>query len=112
MEAENLLTYGLGALFGIGIVVVFMVRSKAVNRDDPLQGRLANHLNAYVHSLADDAAFARLKADLKAELKARSVPREEWEFRIVSASGLIDPNISRERRDALLAAISRLKLTS
>lgn len=112
MEVEKLFAYGLGALIGVGAIVVFMVRSRSVNREDPLQRRLANHLTAYAHSVADDAALARPKADLKAELKARSVPREEWDFRMASASGLIDPNISLERRHTLVATISSLKLST
>lgn len=111
MEIEKLVAYGLGALFAVVAMVVFMVRSRSVNREDPLQRRLANHLTTYAHSVADDAALARLKADLKAEFKARSVPREEWDFRVASASGLVDPNISRERCDILIATLTRLKLS-
>ena len=112
MEIEKLVAYGLGALFVVVATIVFIVRSRSVNREDPLQRRLADHLTAYVHSIADDAAVARLKSDLKTELKARSVPREEWDFRVVSASGLIDPNISREHRDNLISTITQLKFSS
>ena len=112
MDAAQLIFVGIGGLIGVGAVVVLMIRSKAVNREDALQRRLAGHIETYARSVKDDEAGARLKADLKAELKARSVPQEEWSFRIVSAGSLVDPVLQRQHTDAIIAALTRLKLIS
>jgi hypothetical protein len=111
-DETRLIALLLGALIGIGFIVVFMIRSRGVNREDPLQRRLAAHLETYARSAQDAEAFARLKTDLKTELNARSVTQDQWSFRVTSASGLIDPALSRRHFDALLDAVTRLKWNS
>ncbi|GAA0617394.1 hypothetical protein GCM10009422_10750 [Brevundimonas kwangchunensis] len=99
---------GIGLLIAAGAIIVGTIRSRSVNKADPLQARLAGHLDTYARSPKDDAAFDQLKAGLTAELKGRSVPKDEWDFRVSSASGLVDPALSRQHLQSLVDAITRL----
>ena len=111
LDPAKLIIGGLGALAAIVAVVVASFRARSMNREDPLQQRLASHIEAYARSAKDDEAFDRFKANLKAEFRSRSVPREEWGFRVTSASGLVDPAIAGPNVNAVVDAITRLKWT-
>ena len=99
------------SIVGIVAMIVASFRARSMNREDPLQQRLASHIEAYARSPKDDEAFDRFKVDLKAEFRSRSVPREEWGFRVTSASGLVDPAIAGPNVNAVVDAITRLKWT-
>lgn len=111
LDPAKLIIGGLGALAAIFAVIIASLRARSMNREDPLQQRLASHIEAYACSAKDGEAFDRLKADLKTELRSRSVPREEWGFRVTSASGLVNPAIAGPNTNAVVDAITRLKWT-
>ena len=111
LDPAKLIIGGLGALAAIVAMVVVSFRARSVNREDPLQRRLASHIETYARSAKDDEAFDRFKADLKAELKSRSVPREEWGFRVTAATSLLDPALAGPNVNTVVDAITRLKWT-
>ena len=76
-----------------------------MNRQDPLQDRLAEHFERYL-AAPDDAALEQLTLALRKELKDRQVPRTEWRFRLFSAVNLVETKRGLGRPTAMATAES------
>jgi hypothetical protein len=88
MPVEKAILWGIVLLALIVLLVVWLVRSRAVNRDDPLQVRLADHMRTYFQSSGSAEEGDRMVESLRRELKQRQVPRTEWDFRLSAAMDL------------------------
>ena len=65
--------------------VACRLRSRALNKRDPLQDRLVEHLDRYVSSDRGSERKTALTEALRDELRGRQVPREEWRDRLSAA---------------------------
>ncbi|QLQ13017.1 MAG: hypothetical protein HZY74_06545 [Brevundimonas sp.] len=112
--ADGLSGYAVGAVIGVisslGIVAWELIKQSRVRKDDPLQRRLAVHFETYLRSPQDEAAKTELSRLLKAELKERQVPRDEWNARLISATGLVDRNLAKQHFHELVSVGKALTL--
>ena len=93
----------LGLAIGAGLIVKGMF-SKAISRrefeNDPVQARLAAHIEAYLYSVQDDAAYRALSEGVRGEFAAMGVAsRERVWLRLMHAAGLNQEQVKRGLRD-------------
>ena len=92
----------LGLAIGVGLIGKGMI-NKAISRrefaNDPVQARLAAHIEAYLYSVQDDDAYRALGEGVRGEFEVLGVAsRERVWLRLMHAAGLNHEQVKRGLR--------------
>ncbi|MDP2763832.1 MAG: hypothetical protein Q8O54_03230 [Brevundimonas sp.] len=93
----------LGLAVGAGLIAKGLFNRTMSRREfanDPVQARLAAHIEAYLYSGQDDDAYRALVKGVRGEFEVISVASTErvW-FRLMHAAGLNHEQVKRGLRD-------------
>ena len=93
----------LGLAVGAGLIAKGLFNRTMSRREfanDPLQARLAAHIDAYLYSVQDDYAYRALSEGVRGEFEVIGVASTErvW-FRLMHAAGLNHEQVKRGLRD-------------
>jgi predicted Rdx family selenoprotein len=96
----------LGLAVGAGLIAKGIF-NKAISRrefaNDPVQARLAAHIEAYLYSVQDDDAYRALSEGVRGEFEVLGVAsRERVWLRLMHAAGLNHEQVKRGLRDKLM----------
>ena len=93
----------LGLAVGAGLIAKGLF-NRAISRrefaNDPVQGRLAEHIEAYLYSVQDDEAYRALTDGVRGEFEVLGVASKErvW-LRLMHAAGLNHEKVKRGLRN-------------